>query len=104
MKPDRLLVRLWFDECGMAFSTDVILVATIVGIAMIVGLQTIRDAVIQEIGDMAVALEHLDQSYNMTINGTVSQYSDTIDVTSACIGVCLAPVGEGDGTGANLPE
>jgi hypothetical protein len=73
---------------------------TILGLGMVVGLQTVRDAMIQELGDVAVALDHLDQSYSFTVGTVSSQYIDTITLQDpagappACIGVCLAATAE----------
>jgi hypothetical protein len=55
---------------------------------------------IQELGDVAVALDHLDQSYSFTVGTVSSQYIDTITLQDpagappACIGVCLAATAE----------
>ena len=47
---------LWNDENGFVVSSELILIATILVIAMVVGLQTVRDAVLQELGDVANAI------------------------------------------------
>ena len=92
--------RLWKDESGFVSATELLLMTTILGVAMVVGLQTVRDAMIQELGDVAVALDHLDQSYSFTLGTKTSQYMDTITLQDpagaprACIGICLAPTGE----------
>ena len=49
---------------------DYILAVTILVIGGVVGLVTVRDAVVQNFGDLAVALAMIDQSY--TVNYTVS--------------------------------
>lgn len=93
-------LSLWSDECGFVSATEVLLTTCILGVAMVVGLQTIRDAIIQELGDAAVALDHLDQSYSFTIGTVTKQYQDQISLQDpagappACIGVCIAPTGE----------
>ena len=72
----------------------------ILGLGMVVGLQTVRDAMIQELGDVAVALDHLDQSYSFTVGTVSSRYIDTITLQDpagappACIGVCIAATRE----------
>ena len=99
-RPFETSLRLWHDESGFVSATELLLMITILGIAMVVGLQTVRDAMIQELGDMAVALDHIDQSYSFTVNSVTSQYSDPITLQDpagappACIGVCIAPNGE----------
>lgn len=59
----RVLHRLWADEAGFVVSTELILVATILVIGMIVGLATVRDAVVQELADVAAAIGSVNQSY-----------------------------------------
>ncbi|RLS35730.1 MAG: hypothetical protein DWH78_09815 [Planctomycetota bacterium] len=92
--------RLWNDESGFVSATEILIMTTILGLGMVVGLQTVRDAMIQELGDVAVALDHLDQSYSFTVGTVSSQYIDTITLQDpagappACIGVCLAATGE----------
>jgi len=99
-QPLETSLRLWSDEFGFVSATEALLMTTILGIAMVVGLQTIRDAIIQELGDVAVALDHLDQSYVFTISGATHQYIDTSSLTDpvgappACIGICLAAAAE----------
>lgn len=75
-----LAVRLWRDECGALAGADYILAVTILVIGGVVGLVTVRDAIVQNMGDIAVVLETLDQSYtiNYTLsNGTVVDFGYT---------------------------
>lgn len=53
------------DECGALRAGDYILMVTILGIGAVAGLATVRDAVVQDLGDVAIALETLDQSYTV---------------------------------------
>ncbi len=104
----KMLHRLWADEAGFVVSAELILVATILVIGLIVGLTTVRDQVVQELGDLALAIGNVNQSY--TYNGVTghtsatagSQFDDEpdfceeggIDPTSlepACISVQLGP-------------
>lgn len=59
--------KLWRDECGALAGADYILALTILVIGGITGLVTVRDAAVQNLGDIAVALESLNQSYTVTI-------------------------------------
>ena len=99
-KPVESFLRLWLDESGFVSATEVLLMTTILGVAMVVGLQTVRDAMIQELGDVAVALDHLDQSYSFTVGTITSQYTDVITLQDpagappACIGICIAATAE----------
>ncbi len=58
-----MLHRLWADEAGFIVSTELVLVATTLAIGMIVGLATVRDQVVQELGDLALAIGNVNQSY-----------------------------------------
>ena len=65
-KISRLGRRLWTDSSGFVVSADYILLTTILVVGAIVGVVTFRDQVVQEFGDIADAMESLDQSYNYT--------------------------------------
>jgi len=87
--------RLWQDEVGFLSATDYILATMILTFGAIVGLVTLRDSVIQEFGDVAVALEFLPQTYSVTIalkNGSTKSfgYTDTNTLTDP---VGQAPAG-----------
>lgn len=62
----RVMRRLWRDEAGFVVSTELVLVATIVVIGLIVGLTSIRDQVVQELGDIAAMISQLNQSYSFS--------------------------------------
>lgn len=64
------LRALWDDEDGFLGSSDYILLSTIVVIGAVCGLATMRDAVVQNLGDIAIALATVDQSYS--VNYTIS--------------------------------
>ena len=67
----------WRDDRGGAEFISLILMTAVVAMGGIVGLAQIRDQVVQEFGDSAVALDNLDQSFSYTItvdtdgNGTL---------------------------------
>lgn len=56
--------RLWGDESGVVVSTDLILVSSILVIGLLVGLTSLRDQIVQELGDTAVAVGNMNQSYS----------------------------------------
>ena len=100
----RLFRQLWTDDNGFVVSSELILIATILVIAMVVGLQTVRDAVLQELGDVANAIGNVSQDYSYggatghcsAINGAV--YVDATDACEAssanarnCVTVCTDP-------------
>lgn len=63
----RLGQRLWTDSSGFVVSGDYILLTTILVIGVVVGVVTLRDQIVQELGDISDAMESLDQSYTYTI-------------------------------------
>lgn len=52
---------------GSAAFVSVVLLAVLLAIGVIVGAVALRDHLVQELGDAAVALDHLDQSFSYTI-------------------------------------
>ncbi len=59
-----MLKKLWNDEVGAIVSAEIVLVATILVIGMVVGLKSVRDAVVTELADVAQAIANIDQSYS----------------------------------------
>jgi Flp pilus assembly pilin Flp len=67
------LRRLYRDEDGIVAVSDYVLLGTIVAIGAVVGLVTLRDSVIQELGDVGIGLENLQQNYTVSMTfATVS--------------------------------
>ena len=71
----RLLERMWQQDDGV-LSFEWVLLITLVTIGVVGGLAAARDAVIDELGDVAEAAQGIDQSFslsgitlNLTING-----------------------------------
>lgn len=108
-----MLKSLWKDECGAIISTELVLVITIAGIGMIVGLSTLRNAVVAELADVAAAVNNVDQSYsysgvtghqsatNGSANADVADFCDGADAggsNSQCVAVPGA-LGAGQDTG-----
>lgn len=80
-----MLRKLWNDEAGAIVSAEIVLVATILVIAMVTGLSSLRDAVVTELADVGAAIAAVDQSY--TVGGILahsaavasSAYTDALD-------------------------
>ena len=72
----RLWIRLWHDRRGGIPALSTLLLYTILVLGMTVGIITLRDQIVQEYGDLAVALDHLDQSWEVTFNGETFGYDD----------------------------
>jgi len=73
----RLWNRLWRDERGNIGASGVVLVYAILVLGAIVGLVVLRNAIVQEFGDLAVALRSVDQSFSIVISGPPQGYTDT---------------------------
>ncbi len=108
-----LLKKLWSDNVGVVVSAELILIATILVIGMIVGLTTVRDQVVQELGDVAAAIASANQSYSFsgatghhsaTAGSSYADLTDDCDGTDtaggapSCIDVAVAPAAEGSGS------
>lgn len=82
-----LVSRLWRDEAGFVVSAELVLVATITVLGMIVGLASVRDQVVQELGDVAAAIASANQSYSWSaVTGHSSSIAGSffIDVADFC--------------------
>jgi len=80
-----MLKKLWDDETGFVVSAELVLIATILVIGLIGGWATVRDQVIQELGDVAGAISNINQSYSWSaVTGHSSSvagsyFDDTLD-------------------------
>jgi len=107
----KVLMQLWRDDLGFIVSAELVLVATILVIGMIVGLATVRDQVVQELGDFGLAIGQVNQSFSWSgITGHTSSvagsaFTDTGDFCDdaeaqtagtppACIAIVPAVPGE----------
>ena len=64
---------LWSDEHGETSTLSLILICTIIAIGATVGLAALRDQLVQEFGDLGVAVESLDQNFSA---GPYGEYLD----------------------------
>ncbi len=79
--------QLWKDEAGFIVSADLILVSSILVLGMMVGLVSIRDQIIQELGDVSMAFAGLRQDYDWDgITGHTSSVAGSVfqDATDFC--------------------
>jgi Flp pilus assembly pilin Flp len=72
--------RLWNEDDGV-LSFEWVLLVTLLTIGIVSGLSAARDAIIDELGDVAQAMVSLDQSY--TIDFPLNVDVHTVDATSA---------------------
>jgi len=63
----KLLRELAHDDFGSIDSMGYLLMVTIIAIGGITGLATLRDGIIQEGGDIGLALRNLDQTYSVWV-------------------------------------
>ncbi|WP_166829181.1 hypothetical protein [Thalassoroseus pseudoceratinae] len=104
-----LLRRLLDDERGVIQPVMYVFLVAVVSIGVIAGLTAVRDSVVQEFGDLSLALQNIDQSYtvNCTINGTVFSFgfvdgapvADPDGSEPAGIDICLPATQEAFGVG-----
>lgn len=85
----RQLHALWLDESGFVISSELVIIVTVAVIGLIVGFVAIRDAVVQELGDVAAAIGALDQSYSYngvsnTCSGAFIKGARFADATDSC--------------------
>lgn len=55
--------RLWRDENGFIVSSELVLIASAILIPLLVGMQTVRDSVVQELADVGQAIGVVSQTY-----------------------------------------
>lgn len=84
-----ILKRFWKDEAGFVITTELILIAVILVIGLIAGLTTLRDQVVQELGDLATAIGAINQSYSFS--GVIGHSASTagsiyVDLLDFCDG------------------
>ena len=117
-----LLSRLWHDDRGESSFIAMILLTTIAAIGAIVGLVTLRDGLVQEFGDVAVAMDALDQSISVTVTlfndpldplddeicwtvqyADAKNLADDVDTEPACLSIGQAPTTEGSALPGPIP-
>jgi hypothetical protein len=82
-----MLVRLLNDEAGFVVSSELALIATILVIGLVVGLVSVRDAILQELGDVAGSIGNINQTYSYTgVTGHSASTSGSLrtDSTDRC--------------------
>ena len=109
--------KLFNDEAGFIVSAELALLITVMFCGVAVGAVMVRDALVQELGDISEAIGALNQSYTFrsitadatamdTVHATCtgSGFNDEIDDCD-CKGVSFAPVaGKDDPSDLNTAE
>jgi hypothetical protein len=75
----RIFKRLWCEEEGFVVTTELVLIATLLVIGLLVGIQAIRNAVVLELGDVAQSIGSINQSYSFS--GITSPAASTLGST-----------------------
>lgn len=74
--------RLYRDERGFTSAAGHLLLVLFLATCGIVGLSTFRNELVQQFGDVALALESLNQSYSITVGTVTSVYTDMPNTSS----------------------
>ena len=108
-----MIQRMWNEEDGV-LSFEWVLLVTLLVIGIVVGVAAARDAVIDELGDVAQAMLAVDQSYSVDFPlavavhaGDSSGASDSQFTDAAAYADCTrvaAPAGQGLQTDAGSGE
>tara|TARA_R110002072_G_scaffold146075_3_gene292862 strand:- start:13171 stop:13518 length:348 start_codon:yes stop_codon:yes gene_type:complete len=112
-----MMRNLLHDESGFLVSAELVLIFTLVFCAVAVGVATVRDSLVQELGDVAESIGALNQSYNYR---GITAASDAVNVNHAscsgsgfndenddcdCKGIAFTTVcGKNDPSTSNNPE
>ena len=94
----KIALRLWRDTKGATSVLGILLLYTIVVLGVTAGLVALRDQIVQEFGDLAVALDSLDQSWeagDAHYDDEGPTLADPVDAEPAGISVQEDPLGEG---------
>ena len=94
-----MFYKLRTDQSGAVVCAELILVATVLVVGLVVGIKSVRDAVVTEMADVGQAIADFDQSYSFT--GVVGHgggsggayFGDSVDLcdTSATVAPDLEP-------------
>ncbi|MEX0726224.1 MAG: hypothetical protein WEB58_02765 [Planctomycetaceae bacterium] len=85
-----LVSRIWNDEAGFVVSSELVLIGTILVIGLVAGLTSLRDQVTQELGDLALAIASINQSYSYSaVTGHSGSSAGSIfqDASDYCDGI-----------------
>ena len=90
----KLFRRFWRDQRGESSAMAMILLTTIVAFGALTGLVTVRNHIVQEMGDFALAIENLNQSFT-TSNATFVDLgpfpTDPVNAAPACLDLTISP-------------
>lgn len=79
--------QLWKDDAGFVVSADLVLISSILVLGLMVGLVSLRDQIVQELGDVGLAFALVNQSYTwsaITGHTSATEGSAMFDSTDVC--------------------
>lgn len=76
-----LIQRMWKEEDGV-LSFEWTLLVTLLTIGIVGGISAARDAIIDELGDVAQVMQAVDQSYHIGFPLAVAVHADTTSASS----------------------
>lgn len=98
------LSRLIRDDQGAVLSVELMMIGTVLVIGVLVGLKSVRDAVVTELADVAQAMSNANQSFllrnqnsgwnNSGWNSNQSGSDSSGSSSNSCINVCAQAVAE----------
>lgn len=91
-----ILQRFYTDEDGFVVSSELILIATILVVAMVVGLETVRNAALQELGDVGAAIGSISQTFTY---GGVTGHGSALNGSVHADGLDFGDVSTANGCG-----
>lgn len=86
-----ILRRLWRETEGAVQTAELVLIGTLLGLGAIVGLSTLRVAIVEELADTAAAISAINQSFS-------SSGSSFNDNQPTCTTVTILPPTEEGGS------
>lgn len=105
----KTLAKFWSDENGFIVSSELVLIATMLVLGLIVGLSAVRQAISQELADLATAIGRVSQDYSYSgitghsasVAGSIftdendfceTEADSTDGATNACMSVQMEPL------------
>ena len=92
-----MFAKLWNDESGIA-GLEYLLLATIVGLALVVGFSAVARAINVEFIELANAILSVDQSFSYQGISTCTASSGATSVTDSDSSISAAPVSDTAGS------
>jgi Flp pilus assembly pilin Flp len=90
-----VMKKLWQDDAGWIISVEMILIFTIVSLGLIVGLTALRNALVDELTEVANAITAIEQCYSWSglsnCSSSVCGSAATDKAGSQSFGVVAAP-------------